>query len=255
MIEASERLTLPQRIAAVERVPVLASIPVGALEALAARLVEDRHPRGSIVVTQGEVGDRVYLIANGRAEVSLVGPNGALPVATLAADELFGEIALLAPDAKRHATITALTPMLTLSFSRLDFEQLLDAHPNARAAFAHSAEASLTANFLKQASPFAPLEPSRLRWLATRLERVSVPAGSIVIQQGETGDGCHLLRAGRVEVWTKTGEDPERRLAALGPGTLFGEAALLTDAPRNATVRAVEPCELLLLRRRISSMR
>ena len=132
---------------------------------------------------------------------------------------------------------------------RLDFEQLLDAHPNARAAFADSAEASLTANFLKQASPFAPLEPSRLRWLATRLERLTIPAGSTIIRQGEAGDGCYLLRAGRVEVWTKNGEDAERRLAALGPGTLFGEAALLTDAPRNATVRAVEPAKLLLLRR------
>ncbi len=41
----------------------------------------------------------------------------------------------------------------------------------------------------------------------------------------------------------------ERHLATLGPGTLFGEAALLTEAPRNATVRAVEPSTLLSLDR------
>ena len=41
----------------------------------------------------------------------------------------------------------------------------------------------------------------------------------------------------------------ERSLATLGAGSLFGEAALLTDALRNATVRALEPCELLALRR------
>ena len=45
------------------------------------------------------------------------------------------------------------------------------------------------------------------------------------------------------------GESEERNLATLGPGSLFGEAALLTDAPRNATVRALDPCELLALHR------
>src|ERR671920_1208017 len=39
-------------------------------------------------------------------------------------------------------------------------------------------------------------------------------------------------------------------LATRDPGSLFGEAALLTDEPRNATVRAIEPCTLLALRRR-----
>ena len=249
MTAFSETVTPAQRMSLLARVPLLASLPGQALEALTAGLAERHHPSGSIIVTEGEVGDRIYLIANGRAEVSVMGPGGALPVATLAADELFGEIALLAPDAKRRATVTALTPLLTLSFARLEFEQLLDAHPKARVAFAQAAEASLTANFLKQASPFTTLGPARLRSLATRLEPLTVPAGSTIIRQGEPGDGCYLLRAGRVEVWTKNGDDAERRLAALGPGTLFGEAALLTDAPRNATVRALEPCELLFLRR------
>jgi putative peptide zinc metalloprotease protein len=52
-----------------------------------------------------------------------------------------------------------------------------------------------------------------------------------------------------VEVVAEKGEGEEHNLATLGPGSLFGEAALLTDAPRNATVRALEPCELLALRR------
>ena len=38
-------------------------------------------------------------------------------------------------------------------------------------------------------------------------------------------------------------------LNTLGPGMLFGEGVLLTGEPRNATVRAVEPCEMLVLNR------
>jgi putative peptide zinc metalloprotease protein len=52
------------------------------------------------------------------------------------------------------------------------------------------------------------------------------------------------LREGRVEILRD-----QERVDVLGAGGLFGESALLTEAPRSATVRALEPCRLLLLRR------
>jgi len=69
-----------------------------------------------------------------------------------------------------------------------------------------------------------------------------------VISQGESGDACYLVRSGRVEVIQRDG-DGVRQIATLGAGALFGEMALLTDAPRNATVRALTPSELLVLHR------
>jgi putative peptide zinc metalloprotease protein len=126
---------------------------------------------------------------------------------------------------------------------------VLEAHPEARTVFSEGAEEMLVARFLKQASPFATLDATQLRQLASRLEAMSVPAGDDVIRQGETGDACYLLREGRVEIVAQKDGGEERNLATLGPGSLFGEAALLTDAPRNATVRATESCELLVLRR------
>ena len=100
-------------------------------------------------------------------------------------------------------------------------------------------EALLVAKFLKQASPFATLDADRLRRLVARLERLTVPAGEDVVRQGEPGDSCYLVRSGRVEVVAGQHGSGKRSLATLGPGSLFGEAALLTDAPRNATVRAL----------------
>jgi putative peptide zinc metalloprotease protein len=58
-----------------------------------------------------------------------------------------------------------------------------------------------------------------------------------------------VLRSGRVEVLARGAQGDEQTLATLDPGSLFGEAALLTDGLRNATVRALEPCTLLVLRR------
>ena len=162
---------------------------------------------------------------------------------------MFGEIALLEPGGKRQATVTATTDLLTSSLSAPAFHRVLDAYPEARTAFSEAAEEMLIAKFLKQASPFARLDAERLRRLISQLKRLSVPASDPIVRQGEVGDTCYLLREGRAEVLAHEGESEERNLATLGPGSLFGEAALLTDAPRNATVRALDSCELLALHR------
>lgn len=105
------------------------------------------------------------------------------------------------------------------------------------------------AAFLQQASPFAALDAVRCRALATRLQRRTVPSGAVVIRQGEPGDACYLIHRGRVEVVADDGSAQARQLATLEAGALFGEAALLTQSPRNATVRTLEACELLILHR------
>lgn len=238
-----------ERVALLKGVPAFARLPEEALEELAALLREERYPADGVVVVEGETGDRLYLISEGCAEVSAAGSRGSVPLAMLGPGELFGEIALLEPGGKRQATVTAITPLLALSLAAPAFNRVLDAHPKARTAFVEAAEAMLVAKFLKQASPFSTLDGNRLRWLAARLERLTVSANDTIVRQGEPGEACYLLRSGQVEVVARQEEGEERRLTTLGPGTLFGEAALLTGAPRNATVRALEPCELLALRR------
>lgn len=238
-----------ERLALLRGVPAFARLPEGTLEEVANLLDEERYPAGTVVVAEGDRGDRLYLIFGGHAEVSAEGSKGPMPLATLGPGEMFGEIALLEPGGKRQATVTATIDLLTLSLSASAFDRVLDAYPEARTAFSEAAEEMLIAKFLKQASPFAALDADRLRRLASRLERLSIPAGDAIVRQGEVGDTCYLLREGRAEVLAHKGSGEERNLATLGPGSLFGEAALLTDAPRNATVRALDPCELLALRR------
>ena len=242
-VKVSERLALLKGVRAFSRLPERTQ------EELAGLLNEERFPAGGVVVAEGEPGDRLYLISTGRAEVSAAGPRGPVPLAAFGPGEMFGEIALLEPGGTRQATVTATTDLLTSSLAAPAFHRVLDAHPEAQRAFSEAAEEMLVAKFLKQASPFAALDADRVRRLTSRLEHLSVPAGDAVVRQGEAGDTCYLLRDGRAEVLAQGGESGERNLATLGPGSLFGEAALLTDAPRNATVRALEPCELLALHR------
>lgn len=203
---------------------------------------------GSVVVAEGEEGDRLYLIVSGRAEVTVASAKGPVPVGLLGPGEIFGELALLPGVRLRQATVTAVTALETLTLGAEEFRALLGAHPQVEAALAASGELLLRIKFLKQATPFREIAPASLAELANRLRAERVPAGAVIVRQGDPGDTCYLVRTGRVEVVAESGHEV-RRLALLGPGALFGEAALLTEAPRNATVRAVEESDLLALHR------
>jgi CRP-like cAMP-binding protein len=189
-----------RRLELLEGVPAFACLPTPALEELAELLEEGRYPFGATMVTEGEAGDRLYLIAEGRAEVSTAGQGGPVPLATLGPGEFFGEIALLEPGGRRQATVTTVEPLLVLSLDAPDFHRVLDAHPEANTAFSEAVQPLLAAKFLKQASPFSTLAGERLRKLAARLELKTVPAGATIVRQGEYGEECYLLRSGRVEV-------------------------------------------------------
>src|SRR3984893_7221284 len=67
------------------------------------------------------------------------------------------------------------------------------------------------------------------------------PAGAVIMRRGQAGDCMYFIIDGGVEIRLKTQE------LYLGPGQFFGEVALLTGAPRNATVVAAQACTLLSL--------
>ncbi|NBV32735.1 MAG: UPF0261 family protein [Proteobacteria bacterium] len=75
------------------------------------------------------------------------------------------------------------------------------------------------------------------------LERLFIEAGAFVQQQGVEADGFYLLLQGRAEI-LRNGE----RVTQVGPGAVFGENSLMFGVPDAESVRAQEPCELLLLR-------
>lgn len=90
----------------------------------------------------------------------------------------------------------------------------------------------------------APLSGPVLERLTAGTLRSQYPAGSVVIQEGASGDRFHVVVAGHLAV-TVAGS-PIRRL---GPGDGFGEIALIKDVPRTATVTAVDDVTLLSIER------
>ncbi len=73
------------------------------------------------------------------------------------------------------------------------------------------------------------------------------PAGSEVFRQGDPADSAYFIRSGEVEV---IDEGTGSVIRTLGSGDYFGEIALIADAPRSATIRAVSSVELAVLGKR-----
>ena len=73
----------------------------------------------------------------------------------------------------------------------------------------------------------------------------SFKAGEVIMRQGDAGQCAYIIEEGKVEILleTKTGEI--QYVGTRGPGTMIGEMAILDNAPRTASVRAIEDCELL----------
>ena len=70
--------------------------------------------------------------------------------------------------------------------------------------------------------------------------------GDVVFREGDAGDSVYFVRKGEVEVIREDGPEPTV-LAKLSAGHYFGEMALLSNEPRNATIRATAETELASL--------
>jgi SulP family sulfate permease len=81
------------------------------------------------------------------------------------------------------------------------------------------------------------------------VSRESVPAGTILIHQGEAPDDVFVLESGRLQVEMVTPEGTRMRLRTVVPGVVVGEIALYTGVPRTADVVVESPSVVLRLTR------
>ena len=92
---------------------------------------------------------------------------------------------------------------------------------------------------------FSGFDRRRLERLGMLADEVDVPAGKVLMRQGETGMDMMVIVDGSVSV-----ERDGNRLNTLGPGDFFGEIALVDGGPRTATVTAEGPTRLLVITHR-----
>jgi CRP-like cAMP-binding protein/Zn-dependent protease len=230
------RLERSWRVEAAEMIDNLATfrdLPEEVLSELAGRVRLRRVAPGQPVVRQGERADAFYVVRRGTLQTVEEDPGQRTErvLRTLGRGESFGELGLLQA-AARAATVRAATEAEVFEIDKGTFDQLLAD----TAEVPHFAPTLQAVAEVRALPPFSHLEPEGAAELLEHGEWANIAPGQEVLRQGQVGDAFYAVQSGQVEV---VGDG--KRVAVLGPGSYFGEVALLLDVPRTATVRAMTP--------------
>jgi CRP-like cAMP-binding protein len=122
-------MSLKQEFEMLRRVPVFAEIEPAKLKLLAFMSERVAFGPGMQLWRQGDSADAAYLIIDGHADVIVETPGGSVVVATLGANEIVGEIAILT-NVPRTATVCAKDRLITLRIAKEPFMRMVREFPN-----------------------------------------------------------------------------------------------------------------------------
>ena len=102
---------------------------------------------------------------------------------------------------------------------------------------------------LRRVALFKGFPDDELRTLAEIIKGIKAGPGDLLFEEGDEDDRFYVVTAGAVELVKQVPGGGEEKLAVRRAGDVFGEMALLNDAPRFATARVARECECMTLSR------
>jgi cAMP-dependent protein kinase regulator len=223
--------------------PLFAHLDDEALGELAGQAKKLGYRAGQLIIRQGDEGDSFFVIEKGNVAVLVTEDSGLeWTVAFLGPGDAFGEMALL-QYGQRTATVRAESDLILVAIDR---EHFLYALGDGSVPLSKVTALLRATQTMRGSAVFNAMSPGALARVVGLARRETCKEGDVIIQEGESGDSFYIIESGAASVTRAGASDP---VARLGPGDFFGEIALLSDAPRNATVTCIEPCALLVLDR------
>jgi cAMP-dependent protein kinase regulator len=186
---------------------------------------------GADIITQGDIGDVFYLLEEGEVDVYVKKKDAAeaMKVHTYAAGDAFGELALMY-NTPRAATCRAKVDCKVWSLDRLSFKCIIVA--------AAMLKRELYRGFLVSVPILSSLTELEIMTLADAMAEEKYEDGDIICRQGDDGKYFYLIREGEATCTIEDKVGNKKIVASLSTGNYFGEVALLTSKPRQATVQA-----------------
>ncbi|ALC38852.1 for [Drosophila busckii] len=188
-----------------------------------------KYPAKNLIIKEGDVGSIVYVMEDGRVEVSREGKY----LSTLSGAKVLGELAILY-NCQRTATITAITECNLWAIERQCFQTIM-----MRTGLIRQAEYT---DFLKSVPIFKDLSEDTLIKISDVLEETHYQRGDYIVRQGARGDTFFIISKGKVRVTIKQQDTQEEKfIRMLGKGDFFGEKALQGDDLRTANIICESP--------------
>jgi len=230
-------------------VPFFSELPQSlfptAIQAL--RLV--RANDGDVVIREGQLGTAFYFVATGEVRViARAGNNKAVERGRLHEGSLFGEMALVTEQA-RTASVQVVGEADLLEVDRAAVARLVAEVPVLAERLDRFARERLLKNLLASSPLFKPFDHQQQMELLKRFEGHDLEPGTVIIREGDAGQGLFVIMFGEVEVLAKDPAGRDKTVAKLGAGEVFGEMSLLGDKPTTATVRTLSRTTIMFLGR------
>jgi len=235
------------------RIPVNSLSPKN-LETLASELSVTKFKKGKVIFKAGDKDDDVIYLLEGQIQLKPA-DGGSTRVIDADDDEAKYALAQLKP--RQYTGKTAAPAIIArINSEKLDRLLAIDQMSDDWAAtstegyevteFGADADTELLVEMLNR-DTFSQLPAESISELFSRLEPVSVKSNDVVIMQGKPGDYYYIIKTGKFTVARKLPDGKVKKLAELGKGDVFGEEALISDKPRNASVIATEEGEIMRL--------
>lgn len=214
--------------------------------------IEEYQAKESIV-RESEIGDCMYVILEGVAEVCIRSGGGGreVAVATLRQGDFFGDVSLMPDNTdRRNASVKALHPC---KLFRIDKKHVL---MSVQAEIDESEEITVRKKspmeqeileLLRGMRLFNSLTEEELLNIGNWTEVMTVGPGDFVLKESEAGEVLYVVLNGTVEIFTMDDDGKLAILAEHGRGNYFGEQALLPggSGKRNAYARSNDEVRLI----------
>ncbi len=222
----------------------LAKVPSSILNDIAPRTLIEIFSANDLICRHGMFSEKFYLILSGTARAIIpTEDNPRYELYSLEEGDFFGEEVITSRE-PRNNSILASTRLVTLSFQTEDLQKIAENSPDISQKIDSCYINRRLRHDLRRIALFNYLNDDLFEMVLKKVNLLSFEKNITIFKEDDPGDAFYLIRTGEVNVYRHQ-NDGEHLISILGEGQFFGEMALLSDEPRNATVITSEKTDLV----------